>query len=172
MPESLRLPRIDTLPPATKARVGLQYHVVGEPFICVNNGDDTYSWQPLVGVPSSMQAELDGKADASHTHIIGDTTGLQAALDGKVNTSRILTTTFSMDLGALAAGAVIDTTSLLSGAAINDAVAVGAPSTVPSDAEYCGYVGSVNTVTLRVRNGGTVAFAAGVKTWRLTVIKP
>ncbi len=97
---------------------------------------------------------------------------MQGALDTKVNTSRILTTTFSTDLGVLASLAVIDVSNALTGAAINDAVIVGAPSTVQADAGFWGYVGSVDTVTLRVRNSGTVPFAAGAKTWRLTVIKP
>ncbi len=172
MPESLRLPRIDTLPEATKARAGLQYHVAGVPYTCVNNGDNTYSWQPLVGVSSLVQDALNGKAALVHGHIIGDTTGLQVALDAKVNTSRVLTTTFTADLGALAAGEIINIPTLLSGAAINDAVIVGAPASIPAGAVVCGYVGVAEAVTLRVYNAGAVAFTAGVKTWRLTVVKP
>lgn len=77
MPESLRLPRLDTLPPATKARVGLEYHVAGNPFVCVNNGDDTYSWQPLVGVSSSIQAALDTRLPtAGAPELIRDTMGV------------------------------------------------------------------------------------------------
>lgn len=33
----------------------------------------------------NLQSELNGKADASHTHVIGDVTGLQTALDDKVD---------------------------------------------------------------------------------------
>jgi hypothetical protein len=35
---------------------------------------------------TALRALIDGKADASHTHVIGDVTGLQTALDGKQNT--------------------------------------------------------------------------------------
>lgn len=35
----------------------------------------------------SVEGEVEGKADAQHTHAIGDVSGLQAALNGKANTS-------------------------------------------------------------------------------------
>lgn len=38
-----------------------------------------------IGDVSGLQAALDDKADISHTHTIGNVTGLQAALDGKAN---------------------------------------------------------------------------------------
>jgi len=76
MPESLRLPRIDTLPPAARERVGLVYHVLGIPSICVNNGDNTYSWQPLVGVPSSVQNDINARlVTADAPELIRDTMG-------------------------------------------------------------------------------------------------
>jgi hypothetical protein len=34
---------------------------------------------------TGLQAALDGKANATHSHIIGDVTGLQAALDAKAD---------------------------------------------------------------------------------------
>lgn len=37
----------------------------------------------VIGDVTNLQATLDGKAAASHTHAIGDITGLQTALDGK-----------------------------------------------------------------------------------------
>lgn len=38
-----------------------------------------------IGDVSGLQAALDDKAATSHTHTIGNVTGLQAALDGKAN---------------------------------------------------------------------------------------
>lgn len=35
----------------------------------------------------SVEGEVEGKADAQHTHAIGDVSGLQAALDGKASAS-------------------------------------------------------------------------------------
>jgi hypothetical protein len=46
----------------------------------------TVAWGTITGTLSAqldLQAALDGKAAAAHTHIIGDVTGLQAALNGK-----------------------------------------------------------------------------------------
>lgn len=40
-----------------------------------------------IGDVSGLQAALDGKAATSHTHTIGNVTGLQAALDGKADSS-------------------------------------------------------------------------------------
>lgn len=48
------------------------------------------SWGQIVGTLSAqtdLQAALDAKATASHSHVISDTTGLQAALDAKAATS-------------------------------------------------------------------------------------
>ncbi|MDQ3222006.1 MAG: hypothetical protein M3Q75_00785, partial [Gemmatimonadota bacterium] len=38
--------------------MGLHYHVAGVPSICVNNGDNTYSWQPLTGASAAQQAAI------------------------------------------------------------------------------------------------------------------
>lgn len=35
----------------------------------------------------SVEGEVEGKADAQHTHAIGDVSGLQSALNGKANSS-------------------------------------------------------------------------------------
>lgn len=50
--------------------------------------------QFLDGVTSSVQTQLNGKANTSHTHAISDVTGLQTALDGKqsVPTSQSVST--------------------------------------------------------------------------------
>ena len=58
------------------------------------------TWGSIGGTLSSqtdLQAALDGKAAATHTHVIADTTGLQTALDAKMGgstgsvTNRVLT---------------------------------------------------------------------------------
>ncbi len=86
----LRIPRIDALPPATKARVGLQYHALGVPFVCVNNGDDTYSWQPLVGASSAQVDAINARAASTYYDtdyglvgdgVTDDSAAFQAMLD-------------------------------------------------------------------------------------------
>lgn len=42
-----------------------------------------------IGDTSGLQAALDGKAAAVHTHVVADVTGLQAALDAKVDDSQV-----------------------------------------------------------------------------------
>ncbi|MBK8706621.1 MAG: hypothetical protein IPN33_25630 [Saprospiraceae bacterium] len=52
------------------------------------SGSGGGTWGSITGTLSDqtdLQAELDGKSDTGHTHIIGDVTGLQTALDGKVD---------------------------------------------------------------------------------------
>ena len=51
----------------------------------------------MAGVTSGVQAQLDGKAAAEHTHEIANVNGLQTALDAKADKSAIPTTILSVD---------------------------------------------------------------------------
>lgn len=51
----------------------------------------------MAGVTSGVQAQLDGKAAADHTHEIADVTGLQGALDAKADKSAIPTVMLTVD---------------------------------------------------------------------------
>lgn len=56
-------------------------HVVTKAQVGLSNVDNTSDANKPIS--TATQTALDGKAAASHTHVISDTTGLQAALDGK-----------------------------------------------------------------------------------------
>ena len=51
----------------------------------------------MAGVTSGVQAQLDAKAAAEHTHEIDDVTGLQTALDAKADKSAIPTVMLTVD---------------------------------------------------------------------------
>lgn len=51
----------------------------------------------MTGVTSGVQAQLDGKAAADHTHEIADVTGLQGALDAKADKTTIPTVMLTID---------------------------------------------------------------------------
>ncbi len=105
MTDSHRIPRIDTLPDATKARVGLEYHVDGEPFICVNNGG-IYEWESFSD-PLTISAVKTRVIDVRDYGAVGGGLGTTvAAVGGNITTIRSetgqawLQTTDSMDLVA------------------------------------------------------------------------
>ena len=49
------------------------------------NGGSNESTEVTIADVTGLQDELDGKADAEHTHVIADVTGLQDELDGKAD---------------------------------------------------------------------------------------
>jgi len=83
-----------------------------------------------------------------------------------------LTATKTHDFGSIAHGAQEETTITVTGAAVGDAVFVGAPAAIEADLSWCAYVSAADTVTLRLQNvassGNTNPASA---TWRVTVLK-
>lgn len=69
--------------------------------------DDAVAWGAITGTladQTDLQAELDAKADASHSHAISDVTGLQTELDAKIATSAIGTDVQAYDADLAAIG--------------------------------------------------------------------
>ncbi|MGJ3625955.1 hypothetical protein AB5I41_01460 [Sphingomonas sp. MMS24-JH45] len=60
-------------------------HAVTKAQVGLGNADNTSDVNKPVS--TAVQTALNGKANASHTHVISDVTGLQTALDGKAATS-------------------------------------------------------------------------------------
>lgn len=83
-----------------------------------------------------------------------------------------LTATKTHDFGSISHGDEEETTITVTGAAVGDAVFVGAPSAIEASLNWCAYVSAADTVTLRVQNvdsSGSIDPASA--TWRVTVLK-
>ncbi|MGJ3630110.1 hypothetical protein AB5I41_30930 [Sphingomonas sp. MMS24-JH45] len=76
-------------------------HAVTKAQVGLGNADNTSDVNKPVS--TAVQTALNGKANASHTHVISDVTGLQTALDGKAATSH--THTIAQVTGLQAASA-------------------------------------------------------------------
>lgn len=118
--------------------------------------------------------------------VTGSSTADQAAITGTANQvlrvnnagtalafgSYGITNTATLDFGSTAAGAVSDLTITVTGAAVGDAVLVGAPAAGPTVGGYIGWVSATNTVTIRYFNNGLVsAVDPASATFRATVLK-
>jgi hypothetical protein len=59
----------------------------------------------------------------------------------------------------------------VTGAAVGDAVFLGAPSGLETDLTFSGYVSATNTITVRLHNASGGSIDPASATWRATVIK-
>jgi hypothetical protein len=87
------------------------------------------------------------------------------------NYPRFFTATASLDFPSIGPNSNQSLTMTVTGAAVGDAVVLGAPSALSTELIAFGFVSAANTVTVRVHNtsGGSVDPAA--QGWKATVIK-
>lgn len=82
-----------------------------------------------------------------------------------------LTATASLNFPNVVAFAKQDLTITVTGAAVGDSVALGAPAAINAGFLWCGWVSAADTVTVRVYNLTGVAINPPAQTWRATVFK-
>jgi hypothetical protein len=82
----------------------------------------------------------------------------------------IFSATATLDFPSIGANSTEQLTMTVTGAQVGDSVHLGAPSTLESGLNFCGFVSAANTVTIRVHNstGGSIDPVSA--TWRATVI--
>lgn len=104
-----------------------------------------------------------------------DWTGIQSFTNGisvgdGATIDKVLTATAALDFASVAAGATAELTITVTGAAANDGVVLGPPTTISAGLNWNGYVSAANTVTVRIHNTTGVAIDPASATWRATVI--
>jgi hypothetical protein len=82
-----------------------------------------------------------------------------------------ITAVANINFPSIAAFATSDLTITVTGAAVNDAVALGPPTTFPGGMIFSGWVSAANTVTVRAYNSTGVAINPAAADWRATVFK-
>jgi hypothetical protein len=151
---------IATAPPAVSSGSSLNAHV--EVMRVTDDG--------LVGIGTATPTE---KLEVNG-NIKGGTVSFNADANRQATVANLgfLTATKTHDFGSIAHGAQEETTITVTGAAIGDAVFVGAPAAIEANLSWCAYVSAADTVTLRLQNvassGNTNPASA---TWRVTVLK-
>lgn len=123
-----------------------------------------------VGIGTSTPAE---KLEVNG-NIKGGTISFNADANRQATLTNLgfLTATKTHDFGSITQGDEETTTITVTGAAVGDAVFVGAPSAIEANLNWCAYVSAADTVTLRLQNvasSGSIDPASA--TWRVTVLK-
>lgn len=92
-------------------------------------------------------------------------------LSGGTAVTKILSATATLDFGSTVAGASTDLTITVTGAAVGDSVAIGAPNaSVPAGGVFFGWVSATNTVTVRYANNSLLTtYDPASGTFRATV---
>lgn len=119
----------------------------------------------MADAPVHSEASNFDNVEVAGTLKVGDTDNNVATI------TSILTKSEAVDFASIAAGAVGSATVTVTGAEVGDAVALGPPSDLSSDALVVGaFVSAANTVTIRIKNNhATLALDLASATWRVVV---
>ena len=106
------------------------------------------------------------------TTFTGPVTSLNGFISGTgARLTSVLTNSAALDFASIAAAASADLTITVTGAAVNDEVALGLPATPAAGLVFIAFVSAANTVTIRASNITAAAVDAASATYSVSVFK-
>jgi hypothetical protein len=113
-----------------------------------------------------------GKHIMASTTFTGPVTSLNGFISGTgARLTSVLTNSAALDFASIAAAASEDLTITVTGAAVNDEVALGLPATPAAGLVFNAFVSAANTVTIRASNITAAAVDAASATYAVSVFK-
>lgn len=96
-------------------------------------------------------------------------TGASTASGARTNLG-FITATATLDFPSISSNSQAVLTMTVTGAAVGDAVILGAPSTIENDLNWSGFVSATDTVSIRLHHTSGGAIDPASATWKATVI--
>lgn len=167
---------------AGQIQIGPTVAFGGVPGVVLNDATILRDGTSRIGVPAThtIRTGRDTTANRPTASTVGsgamffDTT-LGKAIDSDgtswKETSYVLYATATLDFPSIAAGSSQELTITVTGAAVGDTVALGAPAAIEAGLVWNGYVSATNTVKVRVSNITGSAVDPASATWKATVLR-
>jgi hypothetical protein len=106
------------------------------------------------------------------TTFTGPVTSLNGFISGTgARLTSVLTGSAALDFASISAAASADLTITVTGAAVNDEVALGLPAAPAAGLVFIAFVSAANTVTIRASNITALAVDAASATYTVSVFK-